>query len=284
MKILKLAAIFLILAGGIFLALNWNSIFSSSKKDEFGKKDLIDITAKCNEIRSAWAQKDGWDEALYAEQRQDIDRKKNMKMITVQSYESVNNALRESVTNKTCEGYKSGLHKNPFSDAFLQKQYKGIQTLISSENMKDDSRIMEIVNLHRLYTAIQKFARSSHAITPHFDTKTTSWDEFGKKQNEILYQAKLYRENPLFSEMSDVPGFQDALNESKLRSTTERYRTSFHAGLSRQIISYFDTVDHDQAHVQKLETIYNLFKGQANGVGVEAISDYLVQMRNEADS
>ena len=77
---------------------------------------------------------------------------------------------------------------------------------------------------------------------------------------------------------------KDALDESKLRSTTERYRTAFYTDLSRQIISYFDTVEHDQTHVQLLNNIYQRFVGQANGVGVEPIAMYLVQMRSEANS
>lgn len=284
MKILKLAAIFLVLAGGIFLALNWNSIFKSSKKDEFAKEDLINITAKCEEIRGAWAQKDGWDEGLYTAQRRDIDQSKNMGMFSLQGYETVNNALRETVANKTCDGYKSSLHKSPFSDAFLQKQYKGVQTLMSAENMKEDIRIKEIIKLHSLYTNINKFAKSSHAITPKFKQDEADWTSFASAQSGILAQAKKYRDDPLFKEMSSVPGFRDALDESKLRSTTERYRTTFYTDLSRQIISYFDTVEHDQTHVQLLNNIYQRFVGQANGVGVEAIAMYLVQMRSEANS
>lgn len=284
MKILKLAAIFLILAGGIFLALNWNSIFKSSKRGEFGEEDLINISEKCEEIRSAWALQSGWDEGLYTAQRRDIDQSKNMGMFSLQGYETVNNTLRETVANKTCEGYKSGLHKSPFSDAFLQKQYKGVQTLMSAENMKEDIRIKEIIKLHSLYTNINKFAKSSHAITPKFKQDEADWISFASAQSGILAQAKKYRDDPLFKEMSSVPGFQDALNESKLRSTTERYRTSFYEGLSRQIISYFDTVEHDQTHVQLLNNIYQRFVGQANGVGVEAIAMYLVQMRSEANS
>ncbi len=284
MKILKLAAIFLILAGGIFLALNWNSIFKSSKKDEFAQRDLIDITAKCEEIRGAWAQKDGWDEGLYTAQRRDIDQSKNMGMFTLQGFETVNNALRETVANKTCDGYKSSLHKNPFSDAFLQKQYKGVQTLMSAENMKEDNRIKEIISLHSLYTNISKFAKSSHAITPHFDRNTTSWTSFSSKQNDILYQAKKYRENPLFREMSNVPGFQDALNESRLKSTTERYKNSFYIELSNQIIAHFNSVEHNQETLNLFNQIYENFKYQIADEGIRRpMARFLLDLRSEVN-
>ena len=65
MKIIKLAAIFAVLVGAIFLALKWNSLFSRSTTTEFATEDKLNITDECNRIREAWEKESGWNEALY---------------------------------------------------------------------------------------------------------------------------------------------------------------------------------------------------------------------------
>ena len=273
MKILKLLVIFVLLVGGIFLALNWNSLFHSNDENgEFGGEDLIDISEKCNEIRKAWASQTGWSAELYQAEREDIDQSKAMGMFSREGYNTVNNCLRESATNKACDGYMDALHANPFSDAALQSANKGVKAIKAAEKLDGEQRIVSVEKLHQLYSNINNFVKSRHIITPHFDTEKADWVSFASAQNGIISTARAYRQNPLFKEMENVPGFKTGLDEAALKKVTASQRRSFYEGLSSQIVAYFNTQEPTPDKVNLLNQIYKNFTYQESDYGVDQLA------------
>ena len=273
MKAIKLVIIFLLLVGGIFLALNWNSLFhSNSEGREFGSEDLIDISEKCNEIRKAWASQTGWSAELYQAEREDIDQSKAMGMFSREGYNTVNNCLRESATNKACDGYMNALHANPFSDVALQDANKGVKAIKTSEKLDGEQRIVSVEKLHQLYTNINGFIKSRHVITPHFDTEKADWVSFASAQNGIVSKARSLRQNPLFKEMENVPGFKAGLDEEALKKTIASQRRSFYEGLSAQIVAYFDAQEPTPDKVNLLNQIYKNFTYQESEYGVDKLA------------
>lgn len=273
MKAIKLAIIFLLLAGGIFLALNWSSLFhNNSGGEEFGDEDLVDISEKCNEIRNAWASQTGWSAELYQAEREDIDQSKSMGMFSREGYNTVNNCLRESATNKACDGYVDALHANPFSDAVLQEANKGVKAIKAAEKLDGEPRIVNVEKLHQLYTNINSFVKSSHVITPHFDTEKADWVSFASAQNGIISKARSYRQNPLYKEMENVPGFKTGLDEEALKKTTASQRRCFYEGLSTQIVAYFNSQDPTPDKVNLLNQIYKNFTYQEDDYGVDKLA------------
>lgn len=277
MKIIKLILVFIVIVGGLFLALNWGSLFGNhSKKDDFVEEDLIDISEKCDEIRKAWASKTEWSDDLYKTQREDIDQSKSMGMFSREGYNTVNNCLRESATNKACDGYMSALHSSNFSDALLQKAYKGVVAINKYEKLDDETRIKSVEQLHSLYTDISKFVKSSHPITPEFDTDAADWVSFVSIQNGFLVKAKKYRDNPLFKEMANVPGFTSGLNEENIKKSTNPQRKEFYQKLSSQIIKFFNSVEATQDKVNLLNQIYKNFTYQESDYGVDSLAILIV--------
>jgi len=277
MKILKLAAIFIVIVGGIFLAMNWGALFpSSSSEENFVEEDLVDISEKCDEIRKAWAAQTGWDEELYKLQREDIDQSKAMGMFSREGYNTVNNCLRESATNKACAGYMSALKEGTFSDAVLQKAYKGVVTIKNYEKLDKEPRITQIEQLHQLYTGISNFVKSSHTISPRFDTTTTDWTSFASLQNGILAKARSYRGNKLFKELEHIPGFKSGLSEDQLKAQTNPQRKGFYQQLSTQIINYFSTQDPTPDKVNLLNQIYKNFAYQETNYGLTELATFKV--------
>ena len=155
MKSLKLLLIFLVLVGGLFVALNWKSIITTvmGNGDKFVGEDLIHIGEKCEEIRNAWGRCTEWDESLYNAQRADIDQSKSMGMFSREGYNTVNNALRESATNKACGSYLACLHDTLFDSSKLQQQYDGVQFLKEHEKLENDPRVKDVEERH----AVQVF-------------------------------------------------------------------------------------------------------------------------------
>lgn len=281
MKILKLALIFLFLAGAIFLALNWGSIFNSSSDNDFAPEDQIDITEKCDEIRNAWAEQNGWDEELYTRLRDDIDQGKAMGMYSMEGFNSVNNCLVENATNKACDSYMAELKSSDFSDSRLQKQFKGVTTIKKAEKLDSDPRVTNVENINRLYINIRNFANSSHSIVPKFDTATTDWVSFDARQNGILSTARSYRNNPLYKDLKQIPGFESALDQARLKKQTESFRPGFYRNLSQQIISYFDTVEPTQENANLFNQIYKNFTREDSDNGIDELAAALVSLNSK---
>lgn len=273
MKILKLSAIFIVIVGGLFLAINWGSLFgSASKSENFVEEDLIDISEKCDEIRKAWASQTEWDDELYKNQREDIDQSKSMGMFSREGYNTVNNCLRETATNKACDSYMEALHAQSFSDAALQKAYKGVIAIKNYEKMDNEPRIKDVEELHQLYTSITSFIHSNHRISPHFDKNKADWTSFASAQNGILSKAKALRGNKLFKEMEHIPGFKSGLDEDGLKKQTNPQRKAFYEQLSAQIIDYFNSVEPTPDKVNLLNQIYNNFTYQESDYGVDELA------------
>lgn len=283
MKALKLSAIFLVFVGGLILALNWNSIFKSTlDEDNFQLKDLIDISAKCKEIRGAWEPCTGWDENLYKSIREDIDQSKSMGMFSREGYNTVNNTLRESATNKTCDGYLTTLHNEAFSGSKLEEQYEGVQSIKQHENLNEDLRIKEIEDRHNLYTKIKYFVNSYHTISPNFDTQNIEWISFATLQSNILSTASSYRQNKLYiAEMTHIPGFKSGLDESSLKASTNAQRSGFYKGLCSQIIGYFQSETPTPEKAKLLDQIYTKFTNQESDYGVEELATFKVNYNED---
>lgn len=284
MKALKLLLIFVILAGGLFVALNWKSITTTvmGNDDNFVDKDLIDISDKCEEIRNAWGRCIEWDESLYTAQRADINQSKSMGMFSREGYNTVNNALRESAINKACGSYLACLHDTLFDSSKLQQQYDGVQFLKEHEKLENDPRVKEVEERHTLYKKIDSFVRSPHYISPRFDTEDADWTSFAAYQNNILSTARSYRNNKLYTtEMTHIPGFQNGLSESHLESVTNAYRSRFYEGLCTQIINHFESDSVSQENAKVLSKVYNNFSNQASGYGVDRLATYYLEYQNK---
>lgn len=276
MKIVKLLSIFvgvlLVLLGAIYIPK-----FFDSSDDDFGDEDLVDITELCESIRSQWEKSVGWNQKLYSDIRSDIDQSKGMGMFTLSGYNTVNNTLRESSINAVNKAYMAALHNRNFSEDALVKQYNGIQYLMKAEKMEKDSRVVEVLNRHSLYTKIKSFVNSSHSIYPKYDTKTNSWKSFESQQNAILSTARSYRDNTLYSkEMSHIPGFQSGLSESSLKSEIGNNRPSFYKTLSSQIIDHFTTLEKTQENVNLLNHVYEEFDKQEKKYGNDTLIDFML--------
>lgn len=284
MKALKLLLIFLVFAGGLFVVLNWKSIIISrtGNNDHFADEDLIDISAKCDEIRDAWGRCTEWDEELYTVQRADIDQSKSMGMFSREGYNTVNNALRESAVNRACESYLTCLHDTLFDSTKLQKQYAGVQFLKEHEKLKSDPRVKEVEERHALYEKIDRFVKSSHYISPQFDTEDADWTSFTTYQNNILGTARSYRNNQLYAaEMTHIPDFQSGLDENYLRSVTDVQRSRFYEDLCTQIVNYFEANSLSQENAEVLNGIYKTFINQESNYGVERLATFIINYRDK---
>lgn len=285
MKALKLILIFMVLVGAIFLAMDWKSWFQSviGGKDSFPVTDWVDISEKCDEIRDSWASQSGWNLETYKSQREDIDQSKAMGMFSLEEYNTVNNCLRETSINVVCDAYVAALHKTPFSEQELKKQWEGVKYLKSKEQLTNDARVEKVEKLEQLYQRIRKFVRDPHNIYPHFNEQRCTWIPFVNSKNQILSIARDLRQNSLFKEMENVPGFKGGLNEAELIKIIESQQARFYNGLSAQICTYFDSVEANHENLDLLNKTYRRFMQEQKRYGVTELATALVNFKDRVN-
>ena len=175
------------------------------------------------------------------------------------------------------------MHATPFSDADLQRNYKGVEALAQAEHMGNDPQISHIMQLHELYTNISSFIASNYAITAEFDTFRETWDSFAKKQYEILTQAREFSGDTLYSELSHLPGFQEGLDEAKLKDATNAFRETFYNDLSDQIVAHFNSKERTQANLNLLNQIYKNFTNEEINHGARKLARCVAQWEIELE-
>lgn len=265
MKAIKLSGIFLLLVGLIFCAMNLNSWLSKEgMESDFSSKDKLDISKECDDTRKKWQQVPDWNMQVYKKLRANIDQSKNMKLYSASGYNVVNNTLRETSANKLCESYKKRLAASNYNHAQLCSFHSDARKLIEAEKMESDARLNQVLKIHAHYMRVYNFARSSHPIRANYDTVSTSWNSFESLQQRIINQATSYKKDPMYSEISQIPGFEAALDEAALKSSTDKQRKSFYADLEDQIISFFNQAELDQNHADKLRVACNRLGKECN--------------------
>lgn len=240
MKILKIILIFIVLIGGIFLALNWDSLFSDKSTAEIGDDNIIDTTEECDEIRKAWDNTDKWNLALYEDQKSAIEQKNISHRYEENSFETVMNTLKECAISKASESYKAVLNDpSVYSEALLSDQYNGVLRLINDFNISGDKRIDDVKAIHALYTNALQFTKSDHIVTPVFDTKTHSWESLVNKRTKIINQAKAITSDPNYQFIQNVPGFSEKLDEEDVTAIINAQESQFYNELASQIVTHY---------------------------------------------
>ena len=287
MRVVKLLLAFVAIAGGIFFALNWNSISGWKFIDNgFGDEDKLDISKECDKIREAWERCDGWDESVYEALRSDIDQSKSMRLFSSTGYNTVNNCLRENSINKACDGYHKALgNTTSFSHDKVVECYKGVERVKELEQLdNEEPRIKEITALHEYYKDVKNFTGSKHYITPKFNTETTDWTSFAIRQRSVLTYGKSLLNDARYNKVKHIPGFAKGLDSDHLKNATERWRSGFYSDLSLQIVAHFKTLEPTSDRVNLLNQIYNNFVNQEDESGVQYLADFVVSYEVPEDN
>lgn len=281
MKTLKLAMIFVAFVLALILAFNWNSIIGRVGSDGgFVENDKLDVTKECSKIRDEIENTEGWNQSVYQKLRGDIDQSKAMGMFSKEGYNAVNNALRENSANKACQAYMEELKRQGFSDTKLCQQYDAVVALMHAENMENDGRFKNVVNIHGLYLKVRSFVDSGCMMSPTFDAQSYSWTSFKTIQGRFLAEAHSYRETPLFEEIACVPGFKEGVSETRVVEVTNNQKKRFYVGLSRLIVSCFEQCDATYENMKQLDDVYRRYANESE-IGASSIAECLYDMKDQ---
>lgn len=250
MKYVKLFLIFLLIAGGVYVALNWGGIFGGDTQDEsFVSSDDIDLDKECGIIRKDWREKGCWDESLYDVHSKRIQRWKEQKRLSRSGFQTLGSTLQTEAAAAACKAYQAALdagakcvHNN------VLDAYKGVERLAELEALESDSRIQDVKKKHDYYTTVYKFVHNSHPITPTLD-KEAKWKSFKTLKESILNRAKNLRSDEksghkvLFEEMKSIPDFDDGLNVDLLTPILNKKKEAFYDKLYGLIVAHFNSLD-----------------------------------------
>lgn len=243
MKYIKLLLIFAVVAGGLYLALNWKNIIENVNQQNFPQEDKIDVNARLKKMEGHWQEATAFSDSLFIEWFNEIEQLKGGKLITEKSDSLLHNTLFEDAANKLSDSYKASLLNENYSDGKVKAFRNGVDTIAKYERIKkleNQPRLAHIVESYDFYSSVLKFVNSSHAISPYFDTKNKTWTSFDSKMQAIKNQAESFKSNALFDEMNTIQQFISGLDESHLESVMEPYRDNFYKELSNKIIGCFN--------------------------------------------
>lgn len=287
MKILKIILIFIVLIGGIFLALNWDSLFSDTSTVEIGDDNKIDTTKECDEIRKAWDNTDKWNQALYEDQKSAIEQKNLSHRYKENSFEVVMNTLKECAIDKASQGYLNVLKDSAnFSHDVLCEQYDGVCTLKTDFNLSVDKRATDIIDIHSLYLLAKQFVEDPHTPTAKFNEQFRNWVSLESYIKEVLNKLKTIKDNKHYEAIQFVPMFVKGLNKDYIVQNIQNEQQNFYEDLSGQIVKYFTNKKNACKTKEQLKVLYgqldnikNTFNKQSH-YGEQELVDLLEVIKN----
>lgn len=264
MKFAKLILIFIILAGGLALALMWENLFPpASKADSNSREYKEKIENERSEIVKDWSRQNEWNKQLHERNHNHIEQLKKSGNISNDAYIILRNSLIENSTNKAYDDYMKAIKSKDHKSDKVNKAFQAIVYLRDNEGLKEDTRVKEVENRNRLFNQIYNFVGRSHPIRPSFNSSTMSWTSFQAQQNAILNEAASYRSNKYYNDIKHWPNYESGLSETTLKKETDSQKDAFYRNLTFQIISYFDQNDENEANAARLKTLHNKFSGEA---------------------
>lgn len=263
MKFLKLGLIFAIFVGAIVLVMNWKSIVHPDDHDtNFAKTDKIDVKQKCNNFRNQWSKAKSWDQKLYDQQISQIKAWKAQNYLSATGHNTVSTTVRVQAINKINNSYKSFLSNNTYSHTNLMAAYEGVK-YIKAHEPNSAADFKDTDGIHSLYLKVKNFVGSPHHITPTFNAETGQWSSFIAAQNSILNTAASYRNNKYYSDIKNIPGFQNGLNDTYLKSIISKEKPRFYSSLSSMIARAIDNMTPTQENYDKMRDVYQRFADES---------------------
>lgn len=259
MKYLKIILLFVVFVGAIVLVMNWKSIVNSeSGGEDFSTKDQIDIKGKCSNFREQWTTAKSWDQKLYDRQSGQVEAWKSQNYLSSTGYNTLSTVVREQAVRKIDKSYKALLTPETYNHNKLVEVYKGVGYMKSKEK-NIDADFLEIDGIHSLYLKIKAFTQSGSNISPSFNSETGTWPSFTAKQNQILSTAASYRGNKYYSQLKEIPGFQDGLNADRLKKTTDGMKPGYYKKLSDIIATAINNATPDKESYDRMKRVYENF-------------------------
>lgn len=258
MKFLKILIAFVIFAGGIFLAVNWNKIFSSSGRHGSEAVNHAKIDRRCAAIRSEWAKAPGWDNALYQKHYDDAEGCYKTKLLNYNEYQAVRSALRQAAIHTVDSIYRRSLVPELYKHENVVKAYNGVKELEKREKGSgNDGRIKKVKEIHNVYTKVYAFGNPPQ-IMPKFDMEAAQWVAFDQRVSGVMNTAASYRSDKVYNQyLKSVPGFASKLDEKTLSQNLSKQRERFNARLTTDIYKQFDAAERSPENLDKLNRVWD---------------------------
>lgn len=284
MKILKIILVFIIVIGGVYLATQWNKVFSSG--GEVADTSPINVNEKCNEIRTAWASENNWNEDLLKSQMNTLQREKKLKRYkSDDDYETVRNAIRSASTDKLCDAIFREFHSPSCDDDLVNLNYSGVDVLSNTFGMNNDGSLQKVRQVKTLYDKISRFVRNNpHPISPRYNAASNSWTSYDALEKGIRNKAAEYRDNPVYkTELNKITRFINGLNDNNIK--VKPSKGDYYVKLSNQIKSHFSRADATIKNKKEyFDAIDRFSKEFPNESVVDAILGEYEIFKNKCDS
>ncbi len=282
MKALKIILIFVFFAGIISAIIYLASDDEPEPTPPEVQQQNFDKIKK--EIVEGWATSDGWNKDLFDGLRNEIISYETNRFITAYQASTLRTTLKEHSINKVCSTYDTLLaNMNRISqDMGLSKNCNGLLYIKDSLEIKEDTRINNVLATHGLYEGAKKFVQSSHYSNPVFDVNDNPmWISLASQQSNAQGKAKKIKADPSYSKIQHIEDFQTGLSSNHIDNIFNNYRSKFYSELKRQIKEHFQGI-YDSGAVTNNDLV-NLQSAIKNYKSEYGNDSELVALKNNYD-
>lgn len=272
MKIIKLAGIFVVLLGGIILAL---SIFNTdSEEDILVGESLLEQYSR--DITDSWNSLTEWDSQLFTGNCNKIEALKNDYSASQVS------VLREANITRAIEFLEKKIfdewHSANCSNQKINTYYKAITEEVCKvdDGAKNNLTVKEIKEVYKVYS--QALNLAINALVPNSNFNGETWRNYADYQDEIDRTIRNLKQNSRYrSHLSSITSINNGLNNVDNRFDLGRRK--YYEKLCNEIIAYYDRIPTDErsdADISKLRAVRNRIKNEHNE-SYAIISDYVTK-------
>ncbi|MBO5972477.1 MAG: hypothetical protein J6Q07_05670 [Alistipes sp.] len=258
MKILKLFAVIVVVAGAIY-----GLIQLPDREEETGPVIHVDhytydaIQQQIDGLKSAQT----WDNAKFDKILSNIENSK--KSLTDTEYRTLMHDLDNTALRRLDAMLMTEYAKQNCSANVINSLYSSVQHITTTmgrdiaKTLDDDKIIDRHANIYTIYY----FVLSSYDATANFIFANSTWNNFESHANSVRNEARNYRGRPIFSDfLSDKPVFINGLDDRTINSKLNKARAKHDNNVFAAIKAAYNAQPFTIVNRDKLNTVFEKFQ------------------------
>lgn len=278
MKIIKLAGIFVVLLGGIILALSIINPVPGGENPDPDKETLLEQYSR--EITDSWNGLTEWDSQLFTGNCNKIEALNNDYSASQVS------VLREANITRAIEFLEKKIfdewHSANCSKQKINTYYNAITKEVCKvdEGAKNNPTVMEIKEVYNVYC--QALNLAINALVPNSKFNGETWQSYADYQDDIDRDIRTLKQNSRYrSHLSNITSINNGLNNVDNRFDLGRRK--YYKQLCNEIIAYYDRIPTDERSyddLSKLRAVRNMMRNEHRD-SYSIISKYTEQFHDD---
>lgn len=257
MKILKLFAVIVVIAGAIFGLIK---LFKNPPVDGGGPIDVPytykTIMEDINDLKGVQT----WNDSTFDKILANIETQKQW--LTDSQYRSLKHDLDNTALRRLDAMLLTEYAKQNCNGNVVESLYKSVQYIVAkmgqeAKTLDDDKIIDRHANIYSMYG----FALSAHVPAANFSFANSSWTNFETHANSVKSKAQSYRSSAIYRDfLSDKPVFVNGLSNNTITRKLNTARGNHDNKVCADIKAKYNAQPITEANRDRLNNVLTKFQ------------------------